>query len=125
MSGTPVLRDPALARRRHAPAGAASWRASRRILRRLLLGAHVSHVCGGDRKCRLDARARRDHGDRKEHAVGPQTERAAGYRLARVGSTDRARPFVVVAGMTESAPARPLRILPVIVLSRFAGTSLW
>jgi MFS family permease len=27
--------------------------------------------------------------------------------------------------MTESAPARPLRILPVIVLSQFAGTSLW
>jgi predicted MFS family arabinose efflux permease len=27
--------------------------------------------------------------------------------------------------MTESAPARPRRILPVIVLSQFAGTSLW
>ena len=27
--------------------------------------------------------------------------------------------------MTESAPARPRRILPVIVLSQFAGTSVW
>ena len=32
---------------------------------------------------------------------------------------------MVVAGIAEAAPARPVRILPTIVFSQFAGTSLW
>src|SRR3954469_17853446 len=120
-----VVRDRALARRRHAMAGAAPRRASRRVLRRLLLGAHAAHVRSRDGQRRLDARGRRGHGHRKKRDVGPQAERAPRHCADRMGCADRARPYLVVAGVSEAAPARPRRILPVIVFSQFAGTSLW
>src|SRR4051812_49072300 len=115
------VRDGTLARRRYAPAGVEPRRTSRTLLRGLLLGAHVPHVRRGHRQRRMDARARRRDGFGEEHAVGPQAERSTGHPAARMGRADRGRPFVVMAGVTP----RPRRILPVIIVSQFAGTSLW
>jgi predicted metal-binding membrane protein len=61
--------------------GPRPWRSAWRLgldhwalLRRLLLGIDAADVCCRHRQRRLDARARRDHGGREEHAVGPPSQ---------------------------------------------------
>ena len=76
-------------------AGRAPWL----VLRGLLLGADAADVRVRRGQHRLDARPRSRDGDRKERALGPAAEYAAGGGAAGVGGHPRGRPCLSCSAM--------------------------
>src|SRR5438874_10250313 len=68
----------------------------RPLLRRLLLGIDAADVCRRNRQCRLDARARRGDGGRKEYAVGPPSQPPSRRRPPRRRHDDISRESVAL-----------------------------